>query len=80
MLVQRVLMPASSLESWTVLGDDDVPVERYLAGGYSFKRTTTQVRRRRCPRCRSSGARSEYGEPRHQGGQGGPLTWASPVR
>ncbi len=34
MLVQRVLSPASSLESWTVLGDDDLPVapvERYLA-------------------------------------------------
>ena len=34
MLVQRVLTPVSSLESWTVLGDDDVPVEpveRYLA-------------------------------------------------
>ena len=34
MLVQRVVMPASSLESWTVLGDDDLPVgpvERYLA-------------------------------------------------
>ena len=25
MLVQRVLMPASS-QSWTVLGDDDLPV------------------------------------------------------
>src|ERR1035438_6291231 len=34
MLVQRVLSPVSSLESWTVLGDDDLPVapvERYLA-------------------------------------------------
>src|SRR3989442_197474 len=34
MFVQRVVLPASSLESWTVLGDDDAPVapiERYLA-------------------------------------------------
>ena len=34
MLVQRVAMPASRVESWTVLGGDDAPVgpiERYLA-------------------------------------------------
>jgi len=34
MHVQRVAMPASRTESWTVLGDDDIPVgpvERYLA-------------------------------------------------
>ncbi len=34
MHVQRVVMPASRAESWTVLGDDDIPVgpvERYLA-------------------------------------------------
>jgi integrase/recombinase XerD len=34
MLVQRVVMPASRVESWTVLGDDDIPVgpiERYLS-------------------------------------------------
>jgi integrase/recombinase XerD len=34
MRVQRVAMPASRAESWTVLGDDDIPVgpvERYLA-------------------------------------------------
>lgn len=33
-LVQRVVLPASGRESWTVLGDDDAPVpaiERYLA-------------------------------------------------
>jgi integrase/recombinase XerD len=33
MRVQRVVMPASRAESWTVLGDDDIPVgpvERYL--------------------------------------------------
>jgi hypothetical protein len=31
MLVQRVLSPATRLESWTVLGDDGpvVPIERY---------------------------------------------------
>ena len=27
MLVQRVAMPVSPVESWTVLGDDDVPIE-----------------------------------------------------
>jgi len=27
MRVQRVLMPGSEAESWTVLGDDQVPVE-----------------------------------------------------
>ena len=26
MRVQRVVMPWSGLESWTVLGDDDIPV------------------------------------------------------
>ena len=34
MLVQRVIIPGSRVESWTVLGDDDVPVaplEGYLA-------------------------------------------------
>ncbi len=34
MHVQRVAMPSSRAESWTVLGDDDIPVwpvERYLA-------------------------------------------------
>ena len=34
MLVQRVVMPVSSLESWTVLGEEGGPVEpieRYLA-------------------------------------------------
>ena len=34
MRVQRVLMPGSGVESWTVLGDDHVPVEpveRFLA-------------------------------------------------
>ncbi|MGW7524516.1 hypothetical protein [Streptomyces sp. NPDC054783] len=27
MLVQRVALPAVRVDSWTVLGDDDVPVE-----------------------------------------------------
>ena len=34
LLVQRVVMPGQGIESWTVLGDDDVPVgpvERFLA-------------------------------------------------
>src|SRR5262245_38862770 len=31
MRVQRVLSPGNRVESWTVLGDDGVPVERWLA-------------------------------------------------
>jgi integrase/recombinase XerD len=34
MRVQRVAMPGSRVESWTVLGEDDMPVgpaERWLA-------------------------------------------------
>ena len=43
-LVQRVLMPVSGRESWTVLGDDGevvAPVERYLAylARWSARRT-----------------------------------------
>ncbi len=47
MLVQRVLMPVSSLESWTVLGDDDVPVEpveRYLAYLTDIERSPNTVK------------------------------------
>jgi integrase/recombinase XerD len=47
MLVQRVLVPASSLESWTVLGDDDLPVgpvERYLAYLTDIERSPNTVR------------------------------------
>src|SRR6266702_6338399 len=47
MLVQRVLMPATSLESWTVLGDDDVPVEpveRYLAYLTDIERSPNTVK------------------------------------
>jgi site-specific recombinase XerD len=47
MLVQRVLMPASSLESWTVLGDDDLPVgpvERYLAYLTDIERSPNTVK------------------------------------
>ena len=47
MLVQRVLMPASSLESWTVLGDDDVPVEpveRYLAYLTDIERSPNTIK------------------------------------
>jgi hypothetical protein len=41
MRVQRVLMPGSGAESWTVLGDDYgpvEPVERYLAVGRTLCR------------------------------------------
>jgi integrase/recombinase XerD len=47
MLVQRVVMPASAVESWTVLGDDDVPVEpveRYLAYLSDIERSPNTVR------------------------------------
>ena len=47
MLVQRVLSPVSSLESWTVLGDDDLPVgpvERYLAYLTDIERSPNTVR------------------------------------
>ena len=47
MLVQRVLMPASSLESWTVLGDDDLPVaaiERYLAYLTDIERSPNTIK------------------------------------
>jgi site-specific recombinase XerD len=46
MLVQRVLSPVSSLESWTVLGDDDLPVapvERYLAYLTDIERSPNTV-------------------------------------
>lgn len=47
MLVQRVLMPASSLESWTVLGDEGGPVEpieRYLAYLTDVERSPNTVK------------------------------------
>lgn len=47
MLVQRVLMPVSSLESWTVLSDRDGPVEpieRYLAYLTDIERSPNTVK------------------------------------
>jgi site-specific recombinase XerD len=47
MLVQRVHSPVSPLESWTVLGDDDVPVapvERYLAYLSDIERSPNTVK------------------------------------
>jgi site-specific recombinase XerD len=47
MLVQRVLMPVSSLESWTVLGDGGgpvEPVERYLAYLTDIERSPNTVK------------------------------------
>jgi site-specific recombinase XerD len=47
MLVQRVVMPNSRLESWTVLGDDAVPVEpieRYLAYLTDIERSPNTVK------------------------------------
>jgi integrase/recombinase XerD len=45
--VQRVAMPASRVPSWTVLGDDDVPVEpieRYLAYLTDIERSPNTVK------------------------------------
>jgi integrase/recombinase XerD len=47
MLVQRVLMPVSSVESWTVLGDDGgpvEPVERYLAYLSDIERSPNTIK------------------------------------
>jgi Phage integrase, N-terminal SAM-like domain len=47
MHVQRVAMPASPIESWTVLGDDDTPVEpieRFLAYLTDIERSPNTVR------------------------------------
>jgi integrase/recombinase XerD len=47
MLVERVAMPASGAQSWTVLGDDDVPiapVERYLAYLTDVERSPNTVK------------------------------------
>ena len=47
MLVQRVMMPVSSLESWTVLGDAGGPVgpiERYLAYLADIERSPNMVK------------------------------------
>jgi integrase/recombinase XerD len=47
MLVQRVSPPGSRVESWTVVGDDDVPVvaiERYLSYLSSIERSPNTVK------------------------------------
>ena len=46
MLVQRVLLPATRRESWTVLGDDGPvqPIERYLAYLTDIERSPNTVR------------------------------------
>jgi integrase/recombinase XerD len=47
MLVQRVVMPGRGTESWTVLGDDDVPVgpvERFLAYLTDIERSPNTVK------------------------------------
>lgn len=47
MRVQRVLMPGSRFESWTVLGDDRVPVdpiERFLGYLSSIERSPNTVK------------------------------------
>jgi integrase/recombinase XerD len=45
--IQRVVMPVTGTESWTVLGDDGVvvvPVERYLAYLSALERSPNTVR------------------------------------
>jgi integrase/recombinase XerD len=47
LLVQRVVMPGGGTESWTVLGEDDVPavpVERFLAYLTSIERSPNTVK------------------------------------
>lgn len=47
MHVQRVAMPASRVPSWTVLGDDDIPVEpieRYLAYLSDIERSPNTIK------------------------------------
>ena len=44
MRVQRVLMPGSGVESWTLLGGDHVPVERFLAFLASIERSPNTVK------------------------------------
>jgi integrase/recombinase XerD len=46
MLVQRVLLPATRHESWTVLGDDGPvqPIERYLAYLTDIERSPNTVK------------------------------------
>jgi hypothetical protein len=47
MLVQRVAVPGPAAGSWTVLGDDDVPVEpveRYLAYLTAIERSPNTVK------------------------------------
>lgn len=47
MLVQRVVLPTSRVESWTVLGDDDAPVapiERYLAYLTDIERSPNTIK------------------------------------
>ena len=47
MQVQRVVVPGSGVESWTVLGDDDVPfgpAERWLAYLTGIERSPNTVK------------------------------------
>ncbi|MCA1703799.1 MAG: integrase, partial [Actinobacteria bacterium] len=47
MRVQRVLMPGSGAESWTLLGEDHVPVEpveRFLAFLAAIERSPNTVK------------------------------------
>ncbi len=47
MLVQRVVSPVAQQESWTVLGEDDVPVgpiERYLSYLTDIERSPNTIK------------------------------------
>jgi len=72
MLVQRVLLPATRRESWTVLGDDGPvqPIERYLAYLTDIERSPNTVKayahdHRHAP---------NPGRPQREGGRGCALT------
>jgi len=44
MRVQRVLMPGTAFESWTVLGDDLMPVERFLSYLASIEKSPNTIK------------------------------------
>jgi site-specific recombinase XerD len=44
MRLQRVLMPGTDFESWTVLGDDHRPVERFLSYLASIEKSPNTIK------------------------------------
>src|SRR3981189_1417093 len=71
MRVQRVLMPGTGFESWTVLGDDQMPVEpieRFLSYLASIEKSPNTIKVL-CPR--SEGLADFPGRARGRLGGGG---------